>query len=122
MVCPLGTVVAGVNTRTGVTAAPDTWDPRVMDVKAVIAEEIIPDGKAVESVGSALVETFTSPATWATPMVKPASVTVTAVAAASVPPVTVTTTKLAPGGATVRVTPGADDCPVMAPEAKKPVG
>ena len=37
MVCPLGTEVAGVNTRTGVTVAPETWDPRVMDVKAVIA-------------------------------------------------------------------------------------
>ena len=36
MVCPLGTVVAGVNTRTGVTGLPDTWVPRVMDVKAVI--------------------------------------------------------------------------------------
>ena len=37
MVPPAGTVVAGVNTRTGVTGLPDTWDPRVMDVKAVIA-------------------------------------------------------------------------------------
>ena len=36
MVCPLGTVVAGWNTRTGVTEAPETWVPRVMDVKAVI--------------------------------------------------------------------------------------
>ena len=36
MVPPAGTVVAGVNTRTGVTVAPDIWDPRVMDVKAVI--------------------------------------------------------------------------------------
>ena len=36
MVPPAGTVVAGVNTRTGVTGLPDTWDPRVMDVKAVI--------------------------------------------------------------------------------------
>ena len=37
MVPPAGTVVAGVNTRTGVTVAPENWDPRVMDVKAVIA-------------------------------------------------------------------------------------
>jgi hypothetical protein len=36
MVPPAGTVVAGVNTRTGVTGLPDTWVPRVMDVKAVI--------------------------------------------------------------------------------------
>ena len=40
MVCPLGTELAGVNTRTGVTGLPDTWDPRVMDVKAVIVEVI----------------------------------------------------------------------------------
>ena len=36
MVCPLGTEVAGVNTRTGVTGLPETCVPRVMDVKAVI--------------------------------------------------------------------------------------
>ncbi len=36
MVCPLGTEVAGWNTRTGVTGLPETWDPKVMDVKAVI--------------------------------------------------------------------------------------
>ena len=36
MVPPAGTVLAGVNTRTGVTVAPDIWDPRVMDVKAHI--------------------------------------------------------------------------------------
>ena len=34
---PLATVVAGVNTRTGVTVLPETWVARVMDVKAVIA-------------------------------------------------------------------------------------
>jgi len=36
MVPPIGTVVAGVNTRTGVTVSPAAWDARVMDVKAVI--------------------------------------------------------------------------------------
>ena len=35
MVCPLGTEVRGVNTRTGVTVAPDIWDPRVMEVKMI---------------------------------------------------------------------------------------
>ena len=39
---------------------------------------MIPDGTAVERVGSALVDTFTSPDTCATPMVKPESVIVTA--------------------------------------------
>ena len=38
MVCPLGTVVAGVNTRTGATVVPANWDARVMDVKAVIVD------------------------------------------------------------------------------------
>ena len=37
MLPPLDTLVAGVNTRTGATGLPDTWDPREMDVKAVIA-------------------------------------------------------------------------------------
>ncbi len=37
MVCPLGTVVAGVNTRTGVTGLPETRVKRVMDAKLVIA-------------------------------------------------------------------------------------
>ena len=37
MVPPLATDVGGVNTRTGATVAPETWDARVMDVKAVIA-------------------------------------------------------------------------------------
>ncbi len=36
MVSPLGTVVAGWNTRTGVTGLPEKWVPREMDVKAVI--------------------------------------------------------------------------------------
>ena len=40
MVSPLGTVVSGWNTRTGVTGLPETWVPRVMDVKAVIVEVI----------------------------------------------------------------------------------
>ncbi len=37
MVPPTGTLVAGVNTRTGATVAPATRDARVMDEKAVIA-------------------------------------------------------------------------------------
>ncbi len=36
MVSPLGTAVSGWNTRTGVTGLPETWVPRVMDVKAAI--------------------------------------------------------------------------------------
>ena len=33
MVCPMGTVVAGVNTRTGATGLPETCVARVMAVK-----------------------------------------------------------------------------------------
>ncbi len=36
IVCPLGTVVNGVNTRTGATGLPETWVKRVMDAKPVI--------------------------------------------------------------------------------------
>ena len=56
------------------------------------------------------------------PMVKPESVTVTALAAASVPPVTVMTMELPPGAAAARVAPCVDDCAVIVPEAKKPDG
>ncbi len=55
-------------------------------------------------------------------MVKPASVMVTAVVAEIVPPVTAITIELAPGEAAARVTPAADTCAVMVPDAKKPVG
>ena len=36
MVCPMGTEVAGVNTRTGAKVLPET-PPEVIDVKAVIS-------------------------------------------------------------------------------------
>jgi len=54
MVPPLVTEVAGVNTRTGVTVAPDTWVPRVMDVKMIpVMARLF---TAVVGVVSALVE------------------------------------------------------------------
>ena len=37
MVPPIGTVVSGVKMRTGATVAPETWESRLMDVKAAIA-------------------------------------------------------------------------------------
>ena len=40
MVPPLATVVAGVNTRTGATALPETSVDRVMDAKLVILDMI----------------------------------------------------------------------------------
>ena len=41
MACPMGTEVAGVNTRTGATGLPETWVARVMDAKLVIAVAVI---------------------------------------------------------------------------------
>jgi hypothetical protein len=94
MVPPAGTVVAGVNTRTGVTVAPDTLVPRVMDVKAVIAvatppevmevkvipmvPPIAPDATPADAVTSASVCTVMPVAlpAFATPIVKPLSVMV----------------------------------------------
>ena len=40
MVCPMGTEVAGVNTRTGATVVPETSVDRVMDAKLVILDMI----------------------------------------------------------------------------------
>ena len=56
MAPPLVTVLAGVNTRTGVTVAPDTWVPRVIDLKMipVMASLFTP----VVGVVSALVESW----------------------------------------------------------------
>ena len=69
-----------------------------------------------------MVSTATAPPKEGLPMVKPASVMITAVAAEIEPPVTVITIELAPGEAAARVTPADDTCAVMVPEAKKPCG
>ncbi len=47
MVPPLGKLVAGANTRTGATVAPETWDARVMEVKTspVMARALTPTVK-----------------------------------------------------------------------------
>ena len=81
-----------------------------------------PEGRATDTNGSALVFKVVSPPDDGLPMVKPASVMVKAVAAEIAPPVTVITIELAPGEAAARVTPAADTCAVMVPEAKKPCG
>ena len=58
MVPPLGTAVVGVNTMTGATVAPATWDARVMDVKAVIvdvmARAFMPTDKTVSALDDIL--------------------------------------------------------------------
>ncbi len=62
-------------------------------------EKMLPDATDVEAVLSALVCTLTSPPAVAAPKVKPESVTVTAVLAASVVPEVVMTMEVAPGAA-----------------------
>ncbi len=58
MVPPLATLVAGVNTRAGATALPETSVDRVMDAKLVIldmmAAAFLPSVKAVSSLDDIL--------------------------------------------------------------------
>ena len=58
MVPPLTTVVAGVNTRTGATALPETSVDRVMDAKLVIldmiAAALMPAGEAASALDDIL--------------------------------------------------------------------
>ena len=58
MVPPLATVVAGVNTRTGATALPETSVDRVMELKLVILDMIaaafLPSVKAASALDDIL--------------------------------------------------------------------
>jgi len=86
MVPPIGTVVFGVNTRTGFMAAPET-PPEVMDVKIipVIAAAFNPAVNVV----STLVESLNPPVTLsrAPPRVSPVNVIVIAAMPVGAPPV-----------------------------------
>ena len=75
MVPPIGTVVAGVNTRTGLTEAPAT-PPEVMEVKMIPVTATV--SKATDNPASALVFIWKPPATMARapPRVSPVSVIV----------------------------------------------
>jgi len=85
---------------------------------------ITPDETEVDSIGSALVSTVT----WVlplvgAPMVRPVSVTVTAVLAASAVPPVVMTMDVAPGAPGDRVAPIVDSVALgVAVVAKKPEG
>ena len=96
-----------------------------MNVTKFEAVPICPHVNAgLEAVGSVLVCTVTeSVAALATPMVQPASVTVTAVPAASKVPEAAKTMDVAPGCAGVRMAPAVDDVAIGVGEvAKKPDG
>ena len=89
MVPPLATVVAGVNTRTGATALPETSVDRVMDAKLVILDMIaaasLPAVKAASALDDILKPAVV--AAWAAPRVSPVSVMVIAAAPVALPPV-----------------------------------
>ena len=73
MVPPIGTVVAGVNTRTGLTEAPAT-PPEVIEVKTIPVTATV--SKATDNPASALVFIWKPPGTMvrAPPSVSPVSV------------------------------------------------
>ena len=89
MVPPLATLVAGVNTRTGATALPETSVDRVMDVKFVILDMIAAASLPAVRAASAL-DDILKPAVvaaWAAPRVSPVSVMVIAAVPLAAPAV-----------------------------------
>ena len=86
---PLATLVAGVNTRTGATALPETSVDRVMDAKLVILDMIAAASLPAVKAASALDDILkpAAVAAWAAPRVSPVSVMVIAAAPVALPPV-----------------------------------
>ena len=86
MVPPIGTVVAGVNTRTGLTEAPAT-PPDVIEVKTIPVTATV--SKATDNPASALVFIWKPPVTMArgAPRVSPVSVMVMAAVPVAAPAV-----------------------------------
>jgi len=102
------------------TRSPGTIEKEV----PVTAPPITPDATEREAIGSALVCSVTlPPLVGVLPMVKPVSVTVTAVLAASAVPPVVMTMEVEPGACGVREAPAVDSVAVGAEVvAKKPDG
>ena len=129
MVPPIGTVVAGVNTRTGCTAAPET-PPEVMEVKVIpVVPPIAPDATPADAATSASVCTVMPVAlpAFTSPIVKPLRVMVKAVFAAMPATAVVMTMEVAPGAAEVAVMIATDVVPAalfagVADVAKNPLG
>ena len=97
--------------------------PATMKVTDVTAPPITPDAHDGDAVRSALVCTKTAPLAAAMPMVRPASVTVTAVFAASAFPDVTRTMEVLPGIPGVSVAPLAECVTVgVADVAKNPDG
>ena len=115
----------GVNVKVADTPAlPATrsTDSMVNDAEAT-APPITPDATEVEVVGSVLVCTVTNEPAVGAPMVRPASVTVTEVLAASAVPPVVMTMNVGPGVPGLRVDALVDSVALgVAVMAKKPEG
>ena len=104
-------------------ALPATRSPdKTLNVTDVTAPPITPEATAADEVGSALVCTVTEPPALAAPMVRPVSVTVTAVLAASAVPEVAMTMELSPGAAGVSVAPLAECATEGVTVLKKPDG
>ncbi len=129
MVPPGGTVVAGLNTRTGFMAAPET-PPEVMEVKVIpVVPPIAPDATPADAVTSASVCTVmpVTPPAFTPPIVKPLRVMVKAVFAAMPAIAVVMTMEVAPGAVEVAIMVATDVVPALlaagvADVAKNPKG
>ena len=127
MMLPEASAPPAVGVKVNVAATPVLAATRpaaaIANVATLTAPPIAPDATDVEAVVSALVCTLTSPPAVAAPNVKPESVTVTAVLAASVAPEVVMTMEVAPGAAMGPREAPPDTAPVgVAVVAKKLAG
>jgi len=118
MVPPIGTVVAGVNTRTGFMAAPAA-PPEVMEVK-VTTDVMATVSKATDRPASALVLIWKPPVTMARtlPRVSPVRVMVIAAVPVAAPAVVSTIVVLAAVAAGLEV--AVNDVTVLAMEVTDP--
>ena len=111
-----------VNTASELVLRATRLAAAIVNVTAVTAPPITPEGAEADARTSTLVCTVTEPPALAAPMVRPVSVTVTAVPAASAVPEVVMTMKREPGCPGVRVAPAVESEAEGAADPKKPDG
>ena len=126
MVLPEASAPPAVGVKVNVAATPVLAATRsgaaMANVTTVTAPPITPDETDAEAVASTLVITLTLPPALAAPKVKPESVTVTAVLAASVVPPVVMTMEVALGATADRDAPPDTAAERVGLVAKKPNG
>ena len=126
MLLPVASAPPAVVVKANVAAEPVLLATRsaapTVNVTAATAPPITPDVCAADARASTLVCTVTEPPALAAPMVRPVSVTVTAVPAASAVPEVVMTMKREPGCPGVRVAPAVESEAEGAADPKKPDG